>query len=521
MKKKLPIGIQSFPGLIEDSYLYVDKTERIYQLFNTGKYFFFARPRRFGKSLLISTLKEIFRGNKTLFKGLWIHDKIDWDPRPVIHLDFSWISSPERSLGEGIAYALDEIAKSFDISLPEGSGGIKLKALIENLAQEKRVAILIDEYDKPIVEYIDQPELAAYNREVLRDFYSVIKGCDEYIEFFFLTGIAKFTKVSIFSDLNNLQDLSFDRRFGDLAGYTQTELEHYFGSYIPSLKEAYQDIYPDIFKAIQTWYNGYSWDGHHFVYNPFSILNLFSTETFNEYWFSSGTPTFLIKLFRSRKHNVIDFQNFKLHATELNTFDIESLEISILLLQTGYLTVKEFDRRKRIYTLRFPNKEVEFAFSLHLLKELNSATSGSTTNLLNQLENAFQSGQVDQVVALLKSLFAGIAYPINAQASDPIEAKERYFHSIFFTIVKLLGFHIDPEVLTYDGRIDAVIQTDALIYILEFKVGKAANALRQIREKNYQLKYLPLRKKIILLGIGFNAEQRNIEGYEMEEVPVN
>lgn len=514
MKKLFPIGIQDFRSLIEGGYLYIDKTEDIYRLISEGKYYFLSRPRRFGKSLMVSILKEFFRGSKELFEGLWIHDKIDTEPRPVIHLDFSAIVSASNPLGESISYALDEIAAEYGVTLPEKSYDYKFSALIRELGKDKKVAILIDEYDKPIVEHIDQPENAQENRKVLRSFYSVVKGSDEFIDFFLLTGIAKFTKVSIFSDLNNLEDISFDENFGELLGYSQSELVSYFNKDIEALGEKYNSVYPDILEAIKRWYNGYSWDGKHFVYNPFSILNLFKKQLFESYWFSTGTPTFLIKLFHSRNYNLVDFQDYPLSTVELNSFDIETLELPILLLQTGYLTVKEYDIFKRILILGFPNKEVEYAFSMNLLKELGSSKNTAHTRELNRLEKAFNEGDLDKAIELLISIFANIAYPLHPDQKDSIENKERFYHSIFLTVLKLLGFRIEPEVLTSNGRIDAVIHTEKYLYIIEFKVGEAKAALAQIQEKQYHQKYLPTDKEIILVGIGFDPQQKNINGFK-------
>lgn len=281
--KKLPIGLQDFRSLIEGGFLYIDKTEHIHQLLRSGKYFLLSRPRRFGKSLLISTLKEIFKGSRELFAGLWIEDKIEWKSSSVIHLDFSQIVSREISLEKAVHHELDAIAKAHSLNLEATSIHHKFRELIRILGQENRVAILIDEYDKPIVEYIDDLETAGTNRETMRSLYSAIKGNDEYIGFFLMTGVSKFTKVSIFSDLNNLNDISFDENFGELLGYTQAELERYFSEPIGQLKEKFKEGYPDIWGAIKTWYNGYSWDGKHFVYNPFSILNLCQKQTFMDY----------------------------------------------------------------------------------------------------------------------------------------------------------------------------------------------------------------------------------------------
>lgn len=361
------MAYRTFAALLKEVFCMWTRQPIFINCFSLVSIFFLSRPRRFGKSLLISTLKEIFNGSRELFAGLWIEDKIDWKPTSVIHLDFSQIVSREISLEEAVHHELDAIAKDHGIDLEATTIHHKFRELIRILGQENKVAILIDEYDKPIVEYIDELETASTNRETMRSLYSAIKGNDEHIGFFLMTGVSKFTKVSIFSDLNNLNDISFDENFGELLGYTQAELESYFAEPIAQLKEKFKEGYPDILGVIKTWYNGYSWDGKHFVYNPFSILNLCQKQTFMDYWFATGTPNWLIKLFRNRNYQILDLQDFKLHLSELHTFDVDSLEVSILLLQTGYLTVKELDVFKQILTLGFPNKEVEVSFSMNLL----------------------------------------------------------------------------------------------------------------------------------------------------------
>ena len=500
MSNRLPIGIQSFRSLIDGGYVYVDKTERIHRLFESGKFFFLSRPRRFGKSLLVSTLKEIFLGSRDLFEGLWIYDKIEWEIRPVIHLDFNALTSHETPLSEAIERRLDQIAEEYGVSLPTLPYHEKFERLIQTLGQEKKVAILIDEYDKPIVEYIDHLDKAAENREILRSFYRVIKSSDAFIHFFFLTGIAKFAKVSIFSDLNNLSDITFNKKFGELTGYTQAELEHYFPTEISILGEAYQEVYPEILPAIKNWYNGYSWDGQHRVYNPFSILNLFFAEDIADYWFSTGTPTFLIKLFQSRNYHLTDLQSVELYRSDFDAFDVETLDLSILLFQTGYLTVKKYHISSRSYSLGFPNREVEFAFSRHLLRAYTPERPNNAPGLLIQMEEAFFNGEVDRLIELIQGVFADIVYPINAHQADSLQEKERFYHSHFLTILKLQNISISPEVLTFNGRIDAVVQTPKLIYIIEFKVGEASDALKQIQEKEYHLKYLPLNKQDHFVG---------------------
>ncbi|MCB9235500.1 MAG: ATP-binding protein [Bacteroidia bacterium] len=514
MQKKLPIGVQEFSKLIKEEYLYVDKTEIIYNLINQGIYYFLSRPRRFGKSLMISILKEIFQGNQELFEGLWIHDKMDWEACPVIHLDFSKMSEKTIGLQSALESRLAEIARENKIDLVTPNYSTQFDELIRKLGSGKKVAILVDEYDKPIIDHVDDPDKADHNREVLKNLYSVVKGNDKYIRFFLLTGVSKFSQVSIFSDLNNLNDISTDENYATLLGYTQQELEFYFKEFIPVLAQKYADYFPDILKAIKEWYNGYSWDGAHFVYNPFSILNLFEKNVFRDYWFQTGTPTFLMKLIRQNGYSPFDLKNRQLNINYFNTFDLRNIELNALLFQTGYLTMKAFNFGTNIVTLDFPNREVEEAFSIHLLAEFSQRTKEQAGSILFKLGQAVEAGETETFVELMKSMFANITYPLAPVKKSTPEHQERYYHSIFYLCLKLLGYQIDAEIMTHDGRIDAVLQTAAQIWVIEFKLGTAESALEQIQEKAYHLKYTASDKKILLLGIGFSVESRNISDFQ-------
>lgn len=516
MEKKLPIGIQDFEVLIEGGYLYVDKTELIWQLIDRGKYYFLSRPRRFGKSLLVSTLKAVFEGRKDLFKGLWIEDKLDWEPFPVIVIDFSELHSPNRDLVTSLHNELDRIAGNFNLQLESEDIDQKFRELIEVIGKDGKVAILIDEYDKPIIDFIDNPEKAARNRDVLRDFYSVVKGNDRHIAFFLVTGISKFSHVSIFSDLNNLYDISVGFEFAELLGYNQVELDRYFGSRIEKLALRYQRPKPELYQAIKTWYNGYSWDGSQFVYNPFSILNFLRKQAFQGFWYATGTPRFLTRLVREQNFPLFDLDTWQMSLAALGNFEVGALEVETLLFQTGYLTISEYDYENNFVTLKFPNREVEQGFFQNLLDTYASGTQNQPHSLLNKLSTALSAGEPDALIESMKVLFAHITYPIAPSASTGIEQQEKYYHTIFALIIKLLGFQIETEILTHTGRIDALIRTDHYLYIIEFKLGDADEAMTQILEKNYPLKYRETEKKVILLGIGFDVEVRNIGGYRAD-----
>lgn len=518
VRKKLPIGIQDFSEIIEGEYLYVDKTEYYHRLISEGKYYFLSRPRRFGKSLLVSTLKEIFSGNRALFQGLWIEDKIDWEPRPVIFLDFTQISKRAAELEEGIRLELVANAQAYGLELTETTNAGRLVELIKLLSRERQVAILVDEYDKPLIDNLDDLALVDKNRQALKNLYSVIKGNDRHIAFFMLTGVTKFSQVSIFSDLNHLTDISHTPSFSQMLGYTHAEIQQYFPAYVEALIAKWADIFPDVMAEVKAWYNGYSWDGEHDVYNPFSILNLFFNNEFGEYWFATGTPTFLVKLIRARSYSIFDLENSEVPLRSLSKFDVPDIEINSLLFQTGYLTIKKKNPRQQTVTLAFPNKEVANAFSANLLAEFSEKGGQKTDTLVMRMAAHLRAGAVDAFVESLKALFAGIVYPIQPAGNTGIENYEKYYHTMFYLVIKLLGYDIQAEVFTHVGRIDAVITTDAYRYIFEFKLGDAASAMAQIKTKGYHQQYLDAEKRVVLVGIGFDVQTRNVGGFLTEQV---
>ena len=509
--KKLPLNRQEFQVLIEDNCIYVDKTQQIYNLMNFAQQYFFSRPRRFGKSLLITTLREIYSGNKELFKGLWIYDKIDWKPHPVIHIDFSGLDYREQSLKKALSVKLDEIAEEQSIILTKDTLKDKFTELVRNLSQSEKVVILIDEYDKPIIDYFDDLDQADTNREVLKYFYSAIKPCNKYIKFLFITGVSKFSKVSIFSDLNHLIDITMHKKFNSLVGINQEELEYYFSDYIAMLADEYKEVHTDIVQAIRDEYLGYSWDGSNFVYNPFTLVHLFGNVEFSAHWFKTGTPTFLIKMIKDIKLTRYDFDDITVTSELLDKYQIHNMTLIPLLFQTGYLTVKKRDLFTNQYLLDFPNREVERLFSLNLIAEFNGGRTDKTDTTLNQMTARLRNGEIDRFMELLKILFKGIVY-------SHIDDEERYYHSIFYLIVKMIGFYVDSEVMDATGRIDVVIKTKTQIIVVEFKTTTAEKAMQQIKAKQYHLKYMDDKRQIVLLGIGFDVQARNVSGYLKEEV---
>lgn len=493
--KRLPIGIQTINKIIEDDYIYVDKTKVIFKLMK-GEYFFLSRPRRFGKSLLVSTLKEIFSGNKELFKNHWIYDKIEWKSHPVIHIDFSSITHSEgrENFKENILLSLYNTATSYGIALETEDLKECLSEMVTKLHEKYgKVVILIDEYDKPIIDYLEDINKANENKELLAGFYETIKPLDKYLRFVFITGVSKFSKVSIFSRLNNLLDITMDEAYWNICGYTQNELEENFDKHIDVLMEKSNLTKENLLKKIKHWYNGYSWDGKNTVYNPFGILLLFQQNQFKNHWFQTATPTFLIKLINSKNEPIEDYEGFRVGEESFDSYDIENIDPVILLFQTGYLTIKRI--RNRRYYLGYPNFEVKESFMVHLLANYSNIMPSRIKPIYFDMLDYLEEENIEKFKRSLVALFAKIPYQLHID-------KESYYHSLTYVILELLGADIVLEESTDKGRIDGVLELEKQIYIIEFKMNKAEDALKQIEEKKYYEKYIDKNKKIILLGIG-------------------
>jgi hypothetical protein len=518
--KKLPIGIQTFSKLIHDNCVYVDKTREIFNLIQSGQYFFISRPRRFGKSLLVSTLYEIFSGNQELFHGLYIYDKIEWNAHPVIHIDLSGISYDNADVfKQSLSSFLDSIAHNSEIELSGEFLKDRFFELIRKIYEKTRskVVVLIDEYDKPIIDHVDDIEIARNNREVLKNFYGVLKYSDQYLRFVFLTGVSKFSKVSLFSGLNNLEDITIDARFVTIAGITQDELGTYFIEHLSKLQKQEKLSREELVEQIRFWYNGYSWDGVTQVYNPFSLLNLFAKLEFSNYWFASGTPTLLIKKIREQHIDITGLEQQTLGLQGFDSYDIEHLETYPLLFQTGYLTIKDTKTSRRgskSYILSYPNFEVQESLLTYLLADFARESVPKIQPFHEQMFEYLNSENIEACIQLMQSLFAGIPFPLHIR-------EEAYYHSLFYMILKLLGADVSAEVVTDKGRIDGVLECDERIYIIECKYGEPGrtmetltqNALRQIHEKKYYEPFLNKGKKILLLGIGFIEKTL---GYQVE-----
>jgi hypothetical protein len=506
--KELPIGISSFPKIVEKNLIYVDKTEYVYRLLKKSGIYFLSRPRRFGKSLLISILKEIFNGEKELFKGYWIYDRIAWDKYPVIHLDFLDIDYRTLGLEKALFNQLDEIAEQHGIKIKGESCKEKFGNLIKRLSTKKRVAVLIDEYDKPIIDFLEKHklEIAAENRDSLRNFYSVLKSQDNNIEFLFITGITRFSKVSVFSDLNQLNDITFHPDYVQMLGFIREEIETHFSSYIAQWIEKTGGTKDQLLERLRDEYNGYSWDGSNFVYNPHSIHKFFDEMTFGNYWVETGTPGFLVKVAMEKDLNIEEWDNLQVRRTFFSQFDIENINPGLLLFQSGYLTIKKFDGER--YTLSYPNKEVQSSFFHFLLEKYSDKSHGDVEIILPGIKKALEEKDIDSFVEIIRVLFSGIPYNIS------LSRYEAYYHSLIYIVLKMSGMDILPEKETNIGRIDAAVETEKYIYIMEFKMGSADEAINQVFEKKCYESFRLKKKEIILLGIGFSQEERNISGFK-------
>lgn len=516
--KELTSSDYSFPSLIEGNCLYVDKTEYIWKLANFSKgLFFLSRPRRFGKSLTISTLKAFFEGRKELFKGLAIYDKPhDWKKYPVLHFNFgdcsAIMNTPER-LQEYLLAKINQAARLLGIS-PEGTySGLRFASLLELLAASgEQAVILIDEYDKPILDNISSPDIKGI-QQVLKGFYSVLKTYNDNIRFLFVTGVTKFCHVSLFSDLNNLTDITMHPDYATMFGYTQAELEHYFGDRIEATAKRLNLTEDELKKQLKAWYDGYCFEENsEKVYNPVSIAKFFENYgKFQNYWFATGTPSFLVELAQKTDFNFEDAVSKPVPEVTFDAFEIPNIDPVTLLLQTGYLTIKSTEIRfnRRYYWLDFPNEEVAEAFSTYLLNSYVGKTQREVSNFSVDLAMAFLHNDLKQARKVLESFFAGIPYPVHKKS-------EATFQTIFYAIFRLLGFNIEAESCTNDGRIDAVVQTEKHIYLFEFKLDHDKSALAQIRKKEYFKKFLCSGKPVTLIGVTFDSEKGQISSWKSE-----
>lgn len=515
--KYLPRDVSSFSTMIEGNYVYVDKTKHIYDLFSGGdRFYFLARPRRFGKTLFISTLSELFAGNKRLFKDQWIgKSDYDWTKYPVIHLDFAAIASRSPEILEtSLSTYLDEIAALYGLIVNYTVLEDKFRALILELSKKNRVAIIIDEYDLPILNHIKNLELAKKIQDILKSFYGILKGLDKHLRAIFITGVTKFSKTSLFSGLNNLIDLTTEPTGAILLGYTQEEIDNNFKEHVKDFSHTQGISEHEILDIMKNWYNGYRFSSLEFkVYNPFSVLYYLKNQRRQNYWLESGTPTLLIYLLKIQFKSLEEIEHAQLSVTGLGTFEINNIPLVPLLFQTGYLTIDEYDLNSNKFTLTYPNREVSEAFKNYLVEALTYSDASTVETSIARLKDALEKGNVENFCDILQTLFAHIPYHLHIP-------QEKYYHSLFQFLGVLLDADMQSEVATDKGRIDLIITTRNKIYVIELKFdADPVNALKQIEERKYYERYVNKGKKVILVGIAFNRKKERLNlSYETKTI---
>ena len=513
--KKLPIGIQTFSKIREEDYYYVDKTEILQKITQAGSYFFLSRPRRFGKSLFLDTLKEALSGNISLFKGLYLEKNWDWSVvHPVIKIDFgSTVVKEAEILKVTIMDKLKVISIEEEISFETKSLSENFKELIRKLEikYKSKVVILIDEYDKPILDNITESDIAKQMRDILRDFYSVIKTSDAHIKFVFITGVSKFSKVNLFSGLNNIEDITLNPEYSNICGYTDSELSVF--------QERLVDVNRD---ELRLWYNGYNFLGDK-VYNPFDILLYLKNKQFKNYWCETGNPTFLIDLIWKNNYNIPNIEKIKLTDLSYSSFDIDSISVENLLFQTGYLTIDTVKQigGNNVYSLCYPNKEVKQSLTDGILTRLTKSITPKENNKIDLL-TSLEEGNISNLKDIFHAFFSSI--PHDWYRNNEIAGYEGYYASIFYCYFACIGLDVRPEDSTNHGQADMVVVMDSKILVLEFKIlenSKPSSALTQIKEKKYYEKYLSSHTKgmeVILIGVEFSKVDRNITNFEWEKL---
>jgi len=512
-RRKLPVGIQNLREIREDGCYYVDKTPHIERLIREGKHYFLSRPRRFGKSLLIDTIKELFEGNEALFRGLHIHERWNWERRhPVVRLSFGGAGFRKAGrLDVHLAAQLDRLERGVPLEFRYERPPERFAHLIRTLHEQtgRRVVVLVDEYDKPILDSLTagDADLARENRDALRSFYGNVKECDAHIRLSLLTGVSKFTKVSLFSELNNLDDITLDPRYATICGYTENDLDEVFAPELPGLDR----------ETIRDWYNGYNWRGREKVYNPFGILRLFRKREFGAYWFETGSPAFLVETVRERGVRSIDLSSLTASEALLSAFDVDQMSTEALLFQTGYVTIAE-ERRVRdgriAYRLGYPNREVRESLNQRLLMAAGWEATWSCTSL-DRLYDRLEAADFTGLEQHFRSLFAGIPY--NWHTRNEIARFEGYWASVMYAHFAALGLNLTAEDASAAGRLDLAVLVSGHVYLFEFKVTEQAGegrAMAQLAARGYAEKYLDSGEPIHLVGVEFSAEQRRLVRFE-------
>ena len=537
LSRKIPIGVQSFEVMRNDKFLYVDKTPFLFKLAHSNRVYFLSRPRRFGKSLFLSTLKNYFLGQKELFKGLYLEkaeekraeiEKTEaWIEYPVLYMDFNvGRYDLDGALAESLDYFLKKQEKIYGLKNEGDSFGKRFQSLIETAYNKtgRQVVILVDEYDKPLLQTMGVNEdLNEEFRNTLKAFYSVIKTCDQYIRFAFLTGVTKFSKVSIFSDLNNLQDISMLNDYAEVCGLTQGEIENTFKPEIERLAKNTKNSYDKMLEELKKRYDGYKFSilGES-VYNPFSILNTFNSGELKNYWFATGTPTFLVNYLKDAYYNIPDLDGkVELDESMLNEYRADAKAPIPILFQSGYLTIKEYIEEVNMYRLGFPNDEVRYGFLKNLFPSYSSLRPDETGVSIWKFVEDIKAGNVDSFMERMQAIIAGVPY--DNLPKDKLKLREQNYQTAVYLIFKLMGQFIETEIHCAKGRADCIVHTKDSIYIFEFKLmsaGTPEDAIAQIKEKGYASQFKAEGKKIILIGSSFDEEERTIGEWKMEEVNI-
>lgn len=512
---KYPIGIQNFEEVRSKGYVYVDKTALMFKLVSEGKYYFLSRPRRFGKSLFLSTLESYFRGQKALFEGLAVSEfEQDWKKYPILHLDLNTEQyDTVEALGDKLNLFLADIEDKYGRNINEKSLGTRFEGSIRRVAEKdgEQVVILVDEYDKPMLQAIGDESLQTSYRKTLKAFYGALKSCDRYIRFAFLTGVTKFGKVSVFSDLNNLIDLSFDRRYTSLCGITEAELHDIFDEAVKQLAEANGLTKDECYQKLAR-----DFDGYHFdydtpgVYNPFSVLNTLSSVQFRDYWFETGTPSFLVYQLKKTGYPLDSMTEEELSTDTLNSIDVMDENPLPLLYQSGYLTINSYDARFDCYQLRFPNREVEQGFIRYLLPFYTPKAKDKGTYSVNRFVRDIEIGDAEGFMRRLEGFFANGDYQVMGDL-------EIYFQNTLYVFFKMLGFYVEVERHTTNGRMDILLQTPQYIYIMELKINQTAEvALQQIEDKGYADAFKHDSRTLYKIGVNFSTERKLIDDWRIE-----
>lgn len=510
---KYPIGIQNFGEIRRDGYVYVDKTALIYKMADEGKYYFLSRPRRFGKSLLLSTMEAYFSGEKELFKGLAIEQmESDWTKHPILHLDLNTERyDTAEALYNKLNLALSNWERICGSNPNERSLGSRFEGVIQRTSElaGKRVVILVDEYDKPMLQAIGNDALQDEYRNILKAFYGALKSCDRYIRFAFLTGVTKFGKVSVFSDLNNLIDISVLPQYADICGITEQELHEQLDEGVTSLAETNGETKEACYAHLKS-----SYDGYHFypnsqgLYNPFSLLNTLAYKVYNDYWFETGTPSFLVHQLQKTNYRLDNMTEEKLTSDTLNTIDTLDENPLPLLYQSGYLTIKGYDTEFKTFQLGFPNREVRDGFVKYLVPFYMPKRDDKTTFDISNFVAEIRNGDIQGFMHRLEAFFDNGDYALMGN-------KELYFHNAMYVFFTLLGLYVEVERHTTNGRMDILVQTKEYIYIFELKIDQSGEiALKQIKDKGYALPFAHDPRRLFKIGINFSTEKRCIDDWK-------